>query len=753
MITASRRFSLFNIVRSDGIYTLSTQSDTIVAHLDLATGHTLKGLEGLQQLGFRGVVDSTALSNDQKGDISRSINVYGPFSEAHQIGEALSSASAFLQHPFYLVPSCSEYFNPQMFRAGAPMQDLTHLVGLTEKDLMAKAISDGVQHILESLDGSPPSDISGFKDDWEPQGLLSDLNRHQVLALKFVQRRESHSYCYAMRQKLRHFMNISTQDNNHSYCTGGILADVMGLGKTLTMISTILSTLTSSRHERSSTNDGIQGPGIGATLVVVTSVQVLHVWETEIAKHVKYNTLRTCRFHGRNRPTSADHLRNFDIVLTTYSTLSADAKNRGVLHEVDWYRIVLDEAHWIRNQGPRQFKTAVSLKSIRRWCLTGTPIQNSLNDLNSLLGFLHFEPFASPKIFSRYILEPLSNETENGYCRLRELLRTICLRREASLLNLPEPQFERVEVALQQEERALYDRILARCARDIDEIVSSRSKIKKYGIMFAAMMKLRRLCNHGTFATSLLSNTLAGDLPGAGNEQGCDFCNGADEDMFELVKQDSFCSECGRDLMLKASPGVNLPSLNEYVDTPMSEGVSSKAEAVLNRLNRIEDGSKSLVFSYWTATLDLLEHHLKAQGTSYSMIDGNVPYAARLRILEDFRHNEVPVLLMTVETGAFGLNLTAANYVHIVEPQWNPTVEEQAIARAVRMGQTRTVTVVRYMVKDSIEEQYIFQLQRRKRNLAKFTLEGVSQQSGTLDVSTLISNLPFGLTLIRELLC
>ncbi|KAM7217733.1 P-loop containing nucleoside triphosphate hydrolase protein, partial [Rhypophila decipiens] len=592
----------------------------------------------------------------------------------HQIGEVLSSASAFLQHPFYLEPSCSEYFNPQMFRAGAPMQDLTHLVGLTEKDLRAKAISDGVQHILESFDGSAPSDISGFKDYWEPQGLLSQLNRHQVLALKFVQRRESHSYCYAMRQKLRHFMNISAQDNNHS-------------------------------HECSSPIDGIPGPGIGATLVVVTSVQVLHVWETEIAKHVKDNTLRTCRFHGRNRPTSADHLRNFDIVLTTYSTLAADAKNRGVMHEVDWYRIVLDEAHWIRNQGSRQFKAAVSLKSIRRWCLTGTPIQNSLNDLNSLLGFLHFEPFSSPKIFLRYILEPLSNETENGYCRLRELLRTICLRREASLLNLPEPQFERVELP---------------------------HKIKKYGIMFAAMMKFRRLCNHVTFATSLLSNTLAGDLPGAGNEQGCDFCNGADEDMFELVKQDSFCSECGRDLLLKASPGVNLPSLNEYVDTPMSEGVSSKAEAVLNRLNRIEDGSKSLVFSYWTATLDLLEHHLKAQGTSYSRIDGNVPYAARLRILEDFRHNEVPVLLMTVETGAVGLNLTAANYVHIVEPQWNPMVEEQAIARAVRMGQTRTVTVVRYMVKDSIEE-YIFQFQRRKRNLAKFTLEGVSQQSGTLD--------------------
>ena len=130
------------------------------------------------------------------------------------------------------------------------------------------------------------------------------------------------------------------------------------------------------------------------------------------------------------------------------------------------------------------------------------------------------------------------------------------------------------------------------------------------------------------------------------------------------------------------------------------------------------------MFSYWTATLDLLEQHLKARSISYLRIDGNVTNTARLRILEDFRDKDAPVLLMTVGTGAVGsatfhqtfpqvfrlkllitrLNLTVANYVHIVEPQWNPAVEEQAIARALRMGQSRPVTVVRYVVKNSIEE-------------------------------------------------
>ena len=266
-------------------------------------------------------------------------------------------------------------------------------------------------------------------------------------------------------------------------------------------------------------------------------------------------------------------------------------------------------AHWIRNQGSKQFKAAASLKSVRRWGLTGTPIQNSLDDLVSLLGFLHFEPFSSRTIFGRHILEPLANGTENGGYKLRELLRTICLRRGVRLLGLPEPQFEPVEVALQQEERALYDIVVAQCTRDIDKAVSSRARIKKYGILFTAIMKLRRLCNHGTFATSLTNTNSAAETgPGLQNEQGCEFCSGADEDRFELVNQNNFCSECGRELLPTTSsqtsaPKItlgseeatsrrNVPSPMEISDTKMSEGVSAKVQAVINRLNQIEYGSK-----------------------------------------------------------------------------------------------------------------------------------------------------------------
>ncbi len=245
---------------------------------------------------------------------------------------------------------------------------------------------------------------------------------------------------------------------------------------------------------------------------------------------------------------------------------------------------------------------------MRRWYLTGTPIQNSLNDLVSLLAFLHFEPFSSRTIFARHILEPLAKDRENGGRGLRELLRTICLRRDARLLELPEPRFEIVEVTLQQEERALYNRVVAQCARDIDEIVSSCAKIKKYGIMFATIMKLRRLCNHGASTTLVAANSAFRTEPGLDNEQGCEFCNGADEDKLGLVKEDNFCPECGRELspmtssqasvpeipveLGEATERRNVPFLEMVLNTEMSEGVSAKVKAVMDRLSRIEYGSK-----------------------------------------------------------------------------------------------------------------------------------------------------------------
>ncbi|KAK4205536.1 SNF2 family N-terminal domain-containing protein [Triangularia verruculosa] len=761
LTTAGERFCHFRIVPFGSYFALADEHETPIAVLDMATCGALRQLQKATNVDLGGVVHAAQLTAKKRTSakgliVTVSINIYGSMSNADQVGLTLSSISYFLQHPFYL-PLDYEYYNPQMFRSDERLENLTHLVGIMETEFKAKAISDEVQRVLELLGTHIYDDTIGDKDQPtfdQPEAIITTLKRHQVTALRFMRQRENHEHCQKVHQELRSNLRLPSHHHVPSYGMGGILADVMGLGKTLTTISAITSTLDDSRSLPVQEETQLAAILSSATLVVVSSTQVLDVWETEIMSHVRAGILRTYKFHGNKRATDPKELQHYDIVLTTYGVLSADNRGRSVLQQVQWYRVVLDEAHWIRNQSSKQFKAAISLKSTRRWCLTGTPIQNRLGDLVSLLSFLHFHPFCQPIVFQQHVLEPLRQDTSDRGYRLRCLLSAICLRRSDKLLNLPEPIFESISIPLHNDEKDVYKSILKQCERDIDMKVSSQAKIKRYAILFAAIMKLRRLCNHGTHP--VVSNRLLGTemTDDDDAEDGCGLCEGNGEDKLDLGEGE-ICPQCGRDTSVSSltkpkprsqSKSPVRPTVIDILLSPITsqsagQQTSSKIEAVIGRLKQTEFGSKSLVFSYWTATLNLLERYMNAAGISHLRIDGRVDSSRRLCILETFRTTQVPVLLMTIQTGAVGLNLTAANYVHIVEPQWNPSVEEQAIARAIRMGQTRRVTVVRYVVKNSVEEN-IVNLQKRKRNLAKFTLDGTDDEgiSGTLDDLNFVLN-------------
>ncbi|KAK0639572.1 P-loop containing nucleoside triphosphate hydrolase protein, partial [Cercophora newfieldiana] len=388
-------------------------------------------------------------------------------------------------------------------------------------------------------------------------------------------------------------------------------------------------------------------------------------------------------------------------------------------------------AHWIRNQGTNYFQAALNLHSRHRWCLTGTPIQNRLEDLLSLLKFLHYEPFSRASIFQKHILEPLSIETEDRTLKLKALLRTVCLRRSESLLHVPTPNEENIRISLRPEERSLYNEILQKRAIEMDDALSSQVKIKRYSTLFTAIMKLRRMCNHGTYSGARSAMSLDKTLESnPETETDCEFCGVLGEDSLELVSAGDLCPRCGRSLpqdLRGISPGVSQHS---------GEGMRLSAPTTPSNLRPWTLTNSSLVFSYWTTTLNILDQYFRARNTPFLRIDGTVHYRERLRILEEFRTSNVPILLMSIQTGAVGLNLTVASHVHIVEPQWNPSVEEQAVARAVRMGQTKRVTIFRYIVEDSVEE-HIITIQKKKRNLAKYTLDSGSGEtiSGSLEVS------------------
>src|SRR2546421_9845692 len=217
-------------------------------------------------------------------------------------------------------------------------------------------------------------------------------------------------------------------------------------------------------------------------------------------------------------------------------------------------------AHWIRHQATKQFRAVKALHAERRWCLTGTPIQNGLEDIGSLIKFIRVTPFDSSTNFQRYIIEPLLAEIPDCGQNLRLLLGSICLRRTKRHLKISDPILDTVKLRLSAEEQALYSEILEKSRKTMDESVSSKSMIKRYNGMFAAIARLRMLCNHGTFYRSSTSSFTDAELVDldkilavlqVGNEVTCELCS-CNIELAEAAKSMSLgsccscilCSEC-----------------------------------------------------------------------------------------------------------------------------------------------------------------------------------------------------------------
>ncbi|CAN9254981.1 unnamed protein product [Alternaria alternata] len=164
-----------------------------------------------------------------------------------------------------------------------------------------------------------------------------------------------------------------------------------------------------------------------------------------------------------------------------------------------------------------------------------------------------------------------------------------------------------------------------------------------------------------------------------------------------------------------ASSPVEWPSDSEEV-------LPTKVNALVDDLLKQTPGTKSIVFTFWSSTLDLIEKGLSRASITFTRYDGNTTPTNRSVALNNFRRNpNISVILMTISCAAVGLNITAATRAYIMEPQWNPTVEEQALARVHRMGQTKEVTTIRYVMADTFEERVI-ETQQRKRELAELLL-------------------------------
>ncbi|KAK4158352.1 SNF2 family N-terminal domain-containing protein [Chaetomidium leptoderma] len=435
---------------------------------------------------------------------------------------------------------------------------------------------------------------------------------------------------------------------------GGILADDMGLGKTLSALATVLAS------EGHAAEFGALGASQScttsqATVVVVPSELLLNTWAEEINQHFHPGTIQWLKYHGQGRRNDDYRLGQYQIILTTYGTVMAECRRGGsALHRIQWYRLILDEAHTIRNCSSKQFKALNSIQSHIRWCLTGTQIQNSLEDLGSLIRFLGMPLFSDPATFRKYVamvrLRKGSDIAE--FENLRRILSSICLRRNRSILPSKGYSNEDRRVTLTAEEYGQYQTLEQACKRAI-QLAQKRhgdDKVHHHRVL-GALLRLRMFCNNGL------------DPRG----------------------------------------------------TIIPWETSSHPDEVLRFFQ--QSGEAIIVFSFWKTSLDIVGNAMTDHKIHHLRVDGSIPAKKRNSILLEFQNeSKWRVLLMTFSTGATGLNgLTVANRVHLLEPQWNPAAENQAIGRLLRLNQQRKVTIIRYVVEKTIEETVETKKLRKER--------------------------------------
>ena len=451
---------------------------------------------------------------------------------------------------------------------------------------------------------------------------------------------------------------------------GGILADEMGLGKTLQALA-LLTAATAQRafasiSRREHRGQTPVGEHAGTVHLVVVPASLVENWRREAARFAP--TLRVFIHHGASRLSAAEFAAH-DLVLTSYGTLARDAE---LFASVEFDLILADEAQHLKN---RRTQAAQSLRTLRghgRFLLTGTPLENSLDDLRSLFEFL------MPGFLSK--LPPGLKREERLWHdeRLRAQTAPYILRRTkvAVAPELP-PKIEQVIYCEPTPaQAALYRNLQEQTEREMFDLAAagaSEGRIRMATL--TQLLRLRQIC--------------------------CDP---------RLVAEKSSVADrkVGRTV-----PGE--PRLDEDAQ-PYAD--SAKLEAFRELLaESIDEGHRMLVFSQFTSLLALLREELDAQGVTYCYLDGSMTTRARQIEVDRFQASDaVPVFLISLKAGGTGLNLTGADVVVHYDPWWNPAAEAQATDRTHRIGQTRVVTSYRLICAGTVEEK-VMALQQAKKVL------------------------------------
>ncbi|CAO3614644.1 unnamed protein product [Cunninghamella echinulata] len=490
----------------------------------------------------------------------------------------------------------------------------------------------------------------------------------------------------------------------------------------------------------------------------------------------------------------------------------------GPLFQIKWHRIVLDEAQQIKNHTTRVSIACSKLLATKRWCLTGTPIQNRVDELYSLFRFLQIKPLCQLSEFRRTISIPIQKgQMESALDRLKLVLMAIMLRRTKQVLSsdfslttdtslsssttttttattttattptttddntmmvtsdsttpiestssssmsqslnlsLPSRQKQDILLSFAPSERTLYNLLTEKTTNAVKKIVSAGKGTNSFMNMLCMVLRLRQACNHPQLVLRSLTNDT--DIMSLSSETGLIQLSkprsskrdtseaalkkalmsqmasdlGWKNDQYSEQSSKTLCEICRSPIIVIDIDETNEPQycsdcLHQLESIQIaSQTASTKISKMLDILQETEQShpnEKTIIFSQFTSMLDLMEKPLKEKAIKFCRYDGSMSNIAREKSLHALRTDpDCKVMLISLKCGSLGLNLTAANRVILMDIWWNPAVEEQAIDRVHRIGQSLPVHVTRLIIKDTIEQK-IIRLQQQKAILVKGAL-------------------------------
>lgn len=508
---------------------------------------------------------------------------------------------------------------------------------------------------------------------------------------------------------------------------GGLLGDEMGLGKTIQAVSLIMSDY----------------PAKLPTLVLVPPVALMQ-WQSEIKSYTD-GTLKTFVFHGTNtkaKNITAKELKKFDVIMMSYNSLESmyrkqekgfkrkDGihKEKSVIHSITFHRAILDEAHCIKTRTTMTAKACFALKTVYRWCLTGTPLQNRIGELFSLVRFLNVKPFAlylckqctcsrlewsmddnsrcsdcnhagmqHVSVFNQELLNPIQKFGNLGpgreaFRKLRLMTGRIMLRRlkkdHTNSMELPVKEVYVDRQFFGEEENDFANSIMTNGQRKFDTYVAQGVLLNNYANIFGLIMQMRQVADHPDLI-------LKKNADGGQNVLVCCICDEPAEDTIRSRCKHDFCRTCVSayiksadepdcprchiglvidleqpeieqdEAMVKKSSIINRIKMENWTS-------SSKIELLVHELHKLRSDNamhKSIIFSQFTTMLQLIEWRLRRAGITTVMLDGSMTPAQRQASIEHFMNNiDVECFLVSLKAGGVALNLTEASRVFIIDP-------------------------------------------------------------------------------------